>query len=132
MDKKRIILIEDNNIISMDLKLLLESGGNKVVSIIESGEEAVTEVIKEKPDLVLMDIKLSKKMDGIEAAEKIHSVIDIPIIYISAYTDETTQKRAQSTNPIDFIEKPYNHFDLNSRIESALSDHRKRKLTNLN
>jgi CheY-like chemotaxis protein len=128
MEKNRIIVVEDNNIVSMNIKLLLESMGNEVVSVIESGEKAVIEVLREKPDLVLMDIKLSYEMDGIEAAEKIHAEIDIPIIYITSYSDEATIKRAQKTNPIDFIVKPYDNIELYSRIESALYEHRKRKL----
>ncbi len=127
-ENTRIMVIEDNCIISYELKLLLEKMDNVVVSIIRSGEEAVKEVLIEKPDLVLMDINLSREMDGIEAAEKIHSVIDTPIIFITSNTDEATLRRAQKARPLGFIVKPYDNLELYSKIETALYVHRKRKI----
>ncbi len=127
--KTRIIIIEDNGIISYELRVLLEGKGYNVISIKKSGEEAVIEILREKPDLVLMDINLSRKMDGIEAAEKIHSILDTPIIYITSYCDEITFRRAQKTNPIDYVIKPFDGVDLCSRIETALYKYRNHLIT---
>jgi CheY-like chemotaxis protein len=130
--KTKIIIIEDNNLIALEMKDLVEMMGHDVISIIKSGEKAVTDVLELKPDLALMDIKLSDKMDGIEAADIIHSRSNIPIIFVTAYSDMATFHRAINTNPADFIAKPFDNVELYSKIETALMESRKKNQPDLN
>lgn len=132
MEKKRIIVVEDDGIISIEIRHLLEAMGYEVVSSVASGEEAVKEALEKIPDLILMDIKLIGKMDGIEAAEKINSKINVPIIYLTSYSDKATVKRAEQTKPMDYILKPFDNVELYSRIETALYEHKKRALIEKN
>ena len=114
------MLVEDNKIISMELKQRLENMGYEVFDVVNSGEEAISKVAELSPDLVLMDIKLKGKMDGIEAADKIHLINNIPIVYVTAYEDEDTVKRANVTNPKGYLVKPLEEEALHSIIESSI------------
>jgi CheY-like chemotaxis protein len=100
MAKARIMLIEDESIIAMDIHNCLEKLGYEIPALASSGEEAVKIAIEIKPDLILMDIILEGKMDGVEAAEKIHNLIDIPIIYLTAYADDQTLHRLRLQSPL--------------------------------
>jgi hypothetical protein len=126
-EKTRIIIIEDNKLISLELKILVEKMGYEVISLITSGEEGVKQVLNLTPDLVLMDIKLSEQMDGIEAAEIIHSKTDIPIIFITAYSDTTSFNRLINAGACDFIAKPFDNVELLIKIEAVLMEYRKKK-----
>ncbi|MFQ5560435.1 MAG: response regulator [Nitrospinota bacterium] len=103
MKPKRILLVEDEGIVALDLKESLVHLGYDVVSTVSSGEDAVSVAEETKPDLVLMDIFLQGKMDGIEAASLIRMRHQIPIIYVTAYTDPKTFDRAKKTEPSGFI-----------------------------
>ncbi|HDZ10921.1 MAG TPA: PAS domain S-box protein, partial [Bacteroidetes bacterium] len=94
-----------------------------VSAIVSSGEDAVAAVEKMAPDLVLMDIVLKGKMDGIEAAKYIRKSFEIPVVYLTAYSDEKTLKRAKKTEPFGYIMKPYHEQDLKTTIEMALYKH---------
>jgi len=129
MAKARIMLIEDESIIAMDIHNCLEKLGYEIPALASSGEEAVKIAIEIKPDLILMDIILEGKMDGVEAAEKIHNLIDIPIIYLTAYADDQTLHRAKITEPFGYILKPFEDKELQTAIEMALYKHKmERKL----
>lgn len=118
-----ILIVEDESIIALDIKDQLESLGYTVQAIVSSGEEALEEVKKIKPDLVLMDIVLKGDIDGVETAQKIRDSFDIPIIYLTAHSDEHTLKRAKITEPFGYIIKPSVNKELHGAIEKALNKH---------
>jgi two-component system, response regulator PdtaR len=124
MSKYRILVVEDEAIVAMGIKEKLEDLGHEVVDIVFSGEDAVEKAIKIEPDLILMDIVLKGDMDGIEAASEIRNRLDIPIIYLTAYSDEEMLKRARMTEPYGYILKPFNNSELNANIEMALYKHK--------
>lgn len=131
MAAAKILVVEDERITGEDIKMGLESAGYTVPSIVSSGEEAIQEVEKFLPDLVLMDIRLNGEMDGIEAAENIRSRFKIPVIYLTAFSDENTVKRAKETQPSGFIikkpfgflHKPFDDNELQTAIEITLKHH---------
>ena len=107
-EEKHILIVEDNIIIATDLQRRLIKLGYSVPVVVSSGEEAINKVKENNPDLVLMDINLYGEMDGIEAASKIHTFSDIPVIYLTEYTDEKTLERAKITETYAYIVKPFN------------------------
>jgi CheY-like chemotaxis protein len=123
MDKPAIFIVEDESIVASDIKETLLSLGYAVTGIAKSGETAVEEIQKTRPDLVLMDIHLAGKMDGVEAAGKIHVLCDIPVIYLTAYADKPLLDRAKVTEPYGYVLKPYDERELHSVIEMALYKH---------
>ena len=127
MEKSRILVVEDNKIISLEIKQRLESMGYEVAAVAHNGPDAIMRATEKVPDLVLMDIKLNGKMDGIEAAEKIRVLLDIPIVYLTAYSDEATLLRAKVTEPFGYIVKPLEERELHSTIEISLYKHKMEK-----
>lgn len=119
MEKKRIMVVEDEGITAMMIKSSLEEMGYVVTSTEFSGEEAVKKASKDKPDLALMDIVLNGKMDGIEAAGQIHARFKIPIVYLTAHSDDGMLKRIKRTEPFGYILKPFNERELRTAIELA-------------
>jgi two-component system, response regulator PdtaR len=128
MANVNILIVEDERITAEDMKKALNSVGFNVPAIVSSGEAAIKASEELKPDLVIMDIKLEGEMDGIQAAEKIRSKLGIPIIYLTAYSDEKTVQRAKITEPSGFIlkqpygflRKPFEESELNTAIEITL------------
>jgi len=121
--KARILIVEDEGIVAFNIQNRLERLGYSVVANVSSGEEALDATVETKPDLVLMDIKLEGTIDGIEAAAQIHRRFQIPIVYLTAYTDEDTLNRAKLTEPYGYILKPFEARDLGTTIEIALYKH---------
>ena len=121
--QRRILVVEDDRIIAENLKISLMKMGYTVTSIVSSGEQAIEGVAEDRPDLVLMDIVLQGEMDGIEAADQIRSSFNVPVIYISAYGDEETFKRAKTTGPFGYLLKPFEERELYITIETALFRH---------
>jgi PAS domain S-box-containing protein len=119
----KILLAEDELIVAKDLAGNLKNRGYEVCAVVPSGEEAVKKTIDLVPDLVLMDIGLKGKTDGIQAAMEIKNRMHIPVIYLTAYSDETTLKRAKITEPFGYILKPYEERELHTAIEMALYKH---------
>jgi two-component system, response regulator PdtaR len=124
MAKARILIVEDECIIAIDLQNSLESLGYDVPAVAASGEEAIRLAAEFQPDLMLMDIVLEGKMDGVEAMERIHDTSDIPVIYLTAYADDKTRRRAEATRPIGYICKPFDERVLMTTIEFALQERR--------
>lgn len=128
MDAK-ILVVEDERITAEDIKRSLEKAGYKVPAIVSTGEDAVKFTKKYKPDLVLMDIVLEGNIDGIEAAEKIRTKFDTPVIYLTAYSDKITVERAKTTHPsafilkepFGFLHKPFEENELYTAIDILLS-----------
>lgn len=119
----KILVVEDESIVAMDIKHRLESMGYIVPAITSSGEEAIKKASENNPDLVLMDIVLKGEIDGIDAAQQIKDNLDIPVVYLTAYSDERTLKRAKITGPFGYIIKPFEDRELHSAIEVALYKH---------
>jgi PAS domain S-box-containing protein len=119
----KILVVEDERIVALDIKNRLEDLGYQVPAMASSGQEAIDKAQETKPDLVLMDIRLEGEMDGIEAAEAIRLRFYIPVLYLTALTDEETLRRAKATQPFGFLVKPFENRDLYSTIEVALHRH---------
>ena len=122
----KILLVEDESIEAMDIKLTLESFGYEVPYVASSGEEIVEKALEIMPDLILMDIVLKGDTDGIDVASKIKN-LNIPIIYLTAHSEESTIERAKLTEPDGYIIKPYDRTELKYAIELAIY---KKKLKN--
>ncbi len=120
---KKILVVDDERIVSLDIQATLKRLGYVFAGDAVSGVEAISKVEKLKPDLVLMDIKLRGEMDGVEAANIIIKTYDIPIIFLTAYSDDTTINRAKVSEPYGYLLKPFEERDLRSAIEIALYKH---------
>jgi PAS domain S-box-containing protein len=123
MSSVKILVVEDESIVAMDIKHRLENMDYVVPAVVSSGEEAVEKVSETLPDLILMDIVLRGEMDGIEAAQIIKDNYNIPVLYLTAYSDEKTLKRAKITGPFGYIIKPFEDRELHSAIEVARYKH---------
>ena len=121
--KNRILIIENEQIIAMDIHNRLLEMGYEVAAIVSSGEEAIVKAPELRPDLILMDIILGKGMDGIEAANRIHAKHNIPVIYLSSNITENRMEQIKTTNPFGFITKPFEDKYLRLTIEMALYRH---------
>jgi diguanylate cyclase (GGDEF)-like protein/PAS domain S-box-containing protein len=119
-----LLVIEDERIVARDLKLALESLGYCVPAIADSGEMAIKKADELRPDLILMDIRLAGEIDGITAAQTILDRFDIPVIYLTAHSDEATLARAKFTHPLGYIIKPFEERELRAIIEMALYKHK--------
>lgn len=118
-----ILIVEDSAIVAWHLQKVLESRGYRVAGIEASGEAALERIGKEKPDLILMDIMLKGKQDGIETARVVRSVHHLPVIYITALSDHETIQRAKVTEPFGFITKPFEDHEIFAAIETTLYKH---------
>ncbi len=119
----RIMVVEDQNIIAMDLKSRLMALGYLVPATFAYAEEAVAQCAAVAPDLVLMDIRLRGALDGIQAAALLRAQHDLPVIYLTAHSDEQTLRRAQPTAPYGYMLKPFEDRELQMAIEIALYKH---------
>ena len=120
MKEKKILIVEDEHIFAEDIKLSLKDIGFDDCIIEGSAEKALEVIRKQKPSLILIDIKLMGKMDGIELAEHIKKTKKIPVIYITAYADEKTYDEAMATKPIAYFTKPLSETELLEVITKTL------------
>jgi two-component system cell cycle sensor histidine kinase/response regulator CckA len=127
MAKPGILIVEDERIIAMDIKHSLLNLGYDVVGMAASGEDAIVKAGEACPDLILMDIMLQGKLDGIEAAEQIRQRYNIPMVYLTAYANDTILARAKITEPFGYVLKPFRETELHSNIEIALYRHEMEK-----
>lgn len=116
----RIMIVEDEGIIAMDIRSQLEVFGYQVVATAFSGGQAISLANEHKPDLVLMDIVLKGQMDGISAAQSITESLGIPVIFLTAYSDSATLLRAKATGAYGYLIKPFRPDELHASIEVAL------------
>jgi CheY-like chemotaxis protein len=123
----RILIVEDDEIISNLITTMLERRGYSVVGRIGSGEEAIIKSAELEPDLVLMDIHLSGQLDGVAAARYIFQFFQYPIVFLTALADETLIERAKHAQPLGYILKPFTDKDLSTNVEMALYNHAIRK-----
>jgi CheY-like chemotaxis protein len=115
-----ILIAEDERLVARDLERRLQRLGYTVVALAATGCDAIHQAVEHRPDLVMMDIHLRGEMDGIEAAGFIRSRLNTRIVYMSAYSDQTTLARAQSTDPAAFLEKPFNDCNLQRTLQQVL------------
>jgi putative two-component system response regulator len=123
MNSEKIMVVEDEWVVSDHLCRSLEDLGYTICSTASAGDEAIRKVEADSPDLILMDIVLRGKMDGIEAAYWINSQFNIPIIYLTAYTNPEYIERAKQTKPFSYLVKPFHQKELYANIEMALHRH---------
>ncbi len=123
MSEKRILIIEDDHVIGMEIKDRLETLGYNVLTRLSYGEDAIEQAGDLHPDLILMDIQLAGEIDGIQAADKIRDLYDIPVVYLTAYADDNTLDRAKITEPFGYVLKPFEERELVSTIEMGLYKH---------
>ncbi len=119
----KILIVEDEVIVAWDIKETLEKLGHTVVDLAISGAEAIRSATSDRPDLVLMDIRLDGEMDGITTGNEIYHRLKIPVVYLTAHADEFTLERATKTNPFGYIIKPFHSQSLQSTVKVALQRH---------
>jgi len=124
MEKKKIFIVEDESIVSLEIQSRVKHLGYSVSGTAAYGDEAIRKVIDLKPDLILMDIRIKGELDGIETAAEIKKIYEVPIIFLTAYADPVTIQRAKITDPFGYIIKPFEERELHISIEIALyKDH---------
>jgi PAS domain S-box-containing protein len=116
----KVLIVEDDKASAYAMRRMLSEEGFEVVGEASAGEEAVTLVIELEPDIVLMDISIEGDLDGVEAANAIKRIADVPIIYLSGYSDNETVERAKRTSPFGYILKPFTKKELDISIQMAL------------
>ena len=121
MGVARILIVEDDFETADYLNLLLSRHGYCVTKIVETGEDAVYAALNSRPDLVLMDIMLRGKIDGIRACDQIKKAANIPVLFVTAYADKCTIEAAMQTNPHGCIFKPFKCAQLINEVEMALA-----------
>lgn len=119
MKHANILIVEDEVLIALDLKVKLESIGHKVISNVFSGEEAVVLAEKIRPDLILFDIRLKGKIDGIEAATRIRQKSSVPIIYMTGNDHLRADKNLLATKPVGILSKPAEDWELFDMIDKV-------------
>lgn len=114
----KILLVEDEGLVALHLKKILDENGFEEIIVARNGEEAISKARESDPDLVLMDIRLGKGINGIEAVKRINQTRKIPVIYITASTDEHTHKEAKATGPLAILSKPIEPDELREMISN--------------
>jgi signal transduction histidine kinase len=119
----RVVIVEDERLVARDIAQILQDEGYVICAIASDGETAIKNILDSAPDLVLLDIRIKGAIDGIDVAKFIQSFCDIPLVYLSAFSDAETLKRAQLTNPMGYVVKPFRSEQLLSTITIALTTH---------
>ncbi len=120
----RILVVEDEGIVGLDIQSKLEAMGYDVPTVVSTAQDAIASAERLRPDLVLMDIQLEGDMDGVDAAERIGADYEIPVVYLTAYSDETTLARAKTAQTFGYLLKPFEERELYTTVEIALLRHR--------
>lgn len=116
----KILIVEDEMIIGANISLQLSKLGYEVTGIVSRGEEVISHVEQNRPDVVLMDIQLKGELDGIETVSRMNRKVKVPVIYLTANADDENFDRAKATNPYAFISKPFKKLDLQHAIELTM------------
>jgi two-component system, cell cycle sensor histidine kinase and response regulator CckA len=125
----QVLVVEDEKLVAADIQEHLEKLGYGVPGVMSTGEEAIRSASEARPDLVLMDIQLKGRIDGIETARILQTRLNIPVIYVTAFADDRTLQRAKGTEPYGYVLKPFGKKELQTAIELALHKHgRERRL----
>jgi len=123
MSKVSVLVVEDEAIVAKDIQNSLKKLGYHVPVVMSTGEDAIQGASEHRPDLILMDIMLKGDISGIDAAKQIKDAYEIPVIFLTAYADESTLSKAKVTEPYGYIIKPFKEIDLHTSIEMALYKH---------
>ena len=119
MEKKiKILIAEDEVIVAQWMKMELEDAGYEVLNYVTTGEKAIEYALENKPDIILLDVNLIGKIDGIEAAEKITDTLNIPIIFMTGYNESSIYERAQKIKPVGYLEKPVEIYDIKPILDT--------------
>lgn len=121
--EKKILIVEDEVVIAMDLQFSLQQQGYNVIGHLTRGEDVVNAIEADKPDIILMDIKLEGDIDGVDTAQMVYDNYNIPVIFITSYSNKTIIDRAKKTNPFGYIVKPFEERELFTNIELAFFKH---------
>jgi len=116
----RVLIVEDETLIAEELKERLSRLGFSVIAAVDTADEGIAIATRERPDLVLMDIRLKGKKDGVQAAKEIRAQVDVPIVYLTAHSDRLTVERVKVTEYDGFILKPFQKHELQMTIEVAM------------
>jgi two-component system cell cycle sensor histidine kinase/response regulator CckA len=127
MTTANILVVEDDKIIAKGIEKRLRTMGYAVAGMVSTGEEAVQKAAELRPDLILMDIFLGDSMDGVAAAGLIRDQVDLPVVFLTAYSDPATLLRAKITEPFGYVLKPYEDRDLQTAIEIGLYKHKQER-----
>ncbi|NJD87046.1 MAG: response regulator [Betaproteobacteria bacterium] len=119
--RTRLMLVEDERIVATNLRLRLDQLGYEVSAVASSGEEALSHAHESWPDLILMDIRIEGEIDGIETAERLNRIRPVPVIYLTAHSDEGTLARARSSSPFGYLLKPFSEREMHATIQMALA-----------
>ncbi len=120
MNNIKILIAEDEQIVAKNIEKRLTADGYQVVASVSTGEDAIEKAKLYSPDIILMDIKLKGKIDGIETADILRRNFQLPVIFLTSYADEETFQRAKSTEPFGYLIKPFDNKELNRVVELAL------------
>jgi len=120
LEKTKVLVVEDEVIVARDVLNMLQTLGYQAISVTSNPEETIKTAKRELPHIVLMDIMLEGKLSGVEIADYIYTELDIPIVYLTSYSDETTIQKAKKTEPFGYLLKPFEEQDLKTTIEIAL------------
>lgn len=121
MEQKNVLIVEDEMIHGLFLKASIQSSGFSVLDVISRGEDAVKYALENRPGLIITDILLKDEMTGVDVIEEIHKHEKIPVIYITALSDNRLLERAEMTKPVAIIYKPYEIHTLLSLLNGLLS-----------
>ena len=119
----QVVIVEDERLVAQDITQILRDEGYIVCAIASDGETAIKKILEFSPNLVLLDIRIKGEIDGIDVAKFVQSYCDIPIVYLSAFSDTETLKRAQLTNPMGYVVKPFRSEQLMTTVRIALTTH---------
>jgi CheY-like chemotaxis protein len=119
----KIMVVEDEAIVAMDIKTRLERFGYTVKAVVSSGDKVLAKAEEVRPDLIVMDIMLEGAMDGISAAEAVRDRLAIPVVFLTAHADPMTLRRAKQTFPYGYVLKPIEERELLVTVEMALARH---------
>src|ERR1035441_6645754 len=120
MTIRKLLIVEDEGLVALDLQIRLEEVGYTVTRIVDNMDDALAAVRDELPDLALMDIRIKGKHDGIETADRLRKEYDVPCIFVTALGDLGTVERAKVIEPFGYIIKPIADIDFHPQIEIAL------------
>src|SRR5882672_9649771 len=119
----RALIVEDETLIAEELKERLSRLGFSIIAAVDTADEGIAIATREHPDLVLMDIRLKGEKDGVQAANEIRQQVDVPIVYLTAYSDLLTVDRVRASEHDGYILKPFHARELQSTIDVAMKRH---------
>jgi len=120
MMDKTILIVEDEPIIGMELQESLEKAGYRIPEVVRNADSVMPSVIKHNPDLIIMDIYLKSFIDGIDAAQRVKMMKDTPIIFLTAYPNESIRKKAMTIKPAAYLLKPIQDEQLRNEIKKII------------